>query len=47
MRHWILELMNLLAGNSRYVSYSSRQQAVFALILLFVLITPALLYWLL
>ncbi|GAB4023245.1 hypothetical protein [Spirosoma koreense] len=40
LTHWINELMNLIAGNSRYVRYSRiRQLAFVGSLLLFVLLT--------
>ncbi|MBN8824171.1 MULTISPECIES: hypothetical protein [unclassified Spirosoma] len=44
--HWINELMNLLAGNSRYMRYSRTRQSLFLLsILAFLVITFLLIYF--
>ena len=45
LAQWINELMNLLAGNSRYVNYPWVSQLIFILILLFFLLIPVLLVW--
>ncbi|WP_170061216.1 hypothetical protein [Spirosoma aerolatum] len=46
LEHWINELMNLLAGNSRYIRYSRNRQSLFILgILAFLLITFLLIYF--
>lgn len=43
--HWINELMNLLAGNSRYKQYSPRKQVYFILgLLLFLILTVGVIY---
>lgn len=44
--HWINELINLLAGNSRYVHYPAGALWLVVLSLLMFLLTPFLLYWL-
>ena len=46
IRHWLNELMNLVAGNSRYVQYERFWQLVFLFVLLFLLTVPGLLYFL-
>ena len=46
VRHWINELMNLLAGNSRYITYTGSRQRLFLLVLLLVLLIPIVLLWL-
>lgn len=39
-RDWLNELMNVLAGNSRYVTYTPQQKRLFVLsMLLFLLIS--------
>lgn len=43
-RNWINELMNMVAGNSRYVHYSRFWQLVFMLLLLVLLLIPVLLH---
>ena len=46
LEHWINELMNLLAGNSRYVRYSPTRQRQFVLgILAFLVLTLLLIYF--
>ncbi|MBD2703565.1 hypothetical protein IC229_23175 [Spirosoma sp. BT702] len=40
LNHWVNELMNLIVGNSRYVSYTLGKQLVFLVsILLFLVLT--------
>ncbi|MFD2933415.1 hypothetical protein ACFS25_06445 [Spirosoma flavum] len=45
IRNWINELMNLVAGNSRHVTYVGTWQFLFLFILLFFLSIPALLFY--
>ena len=46
LAQWINELMNLLAGNSRYVYYQPLTQLIFIVILLLLfLMIPILLVW--
>ena len=40
LTHWINELMNLLAGNSRYVHYGRLMQLIFVLLVLIFLAIP-------
>jgi hypothetical protein len=47
VQHWINELMNLVAGNSRYVTYSPTSQLSFIVLALFILLIPFLLLFLL
>lgn len=44
-RHWLNELLNMMAGNSRYIHYSTRAQWLALLVLLLLLSIPILLYW--
>lgn len=40
LTYWINELMNLLAGNSRYVRYGRVKQFIFVLLVLIFLTIP-------
>lgn len=44
-RHWMNELLNLIAGNSRYVYYSTRTQWLALLAILALIVIPLLLSW--
>ncbi|ADB38900.1 hypothetical protein Slin_2887 [Spirosoma linguale DSM 74] len=46
VRHWVNELMNLIAGNSRYVHYPVFWQFLFILLLFVLLLIPVLLHFL-
>jgi len=43
--HWMDELLNLVAGNSRYIRYSARTHWLALLVLLILISIPLLLYY--